>query len=212
MLADNAEGGDISGRKRKRISRPAELPTLEGKQSAEGSSGMRLSSLCSILGVSGLAERFCEYLRMNMDSSRGTLDTEKIGNYRSYYYNTLAIPVPQFQGDRESIHRVRWTGKEGFRGWDKASADWLEGLFNVHDETWKVYEVALVVLLHLRGPAKPSGEEGMIWVELREEWKRTHMIQIADIEGMAHLIPLETGKTWLVNNRIDLNTWNKLYA
>ncbi|KAF8415752.1 hypothetical protein BGX38DRAFT_1281172 [Terfezia claveryi] len=201
MLADNAEGGDISGGKRKRLSRPTERPTLEGKQSAEGSSGMRLSSLSSILGVSGLAERFCEYLRMNMDSSRGTPDTEKIGNYRSYYYNTLAIPVPQFQGDGESIHRVRWTRKEGFRGRDKLRADWvwirrkehaplelqmgqldgrmvgqLEGLFSIHDEMWKVYEVALVVLLRLQGPAKPSGEEGMIRVELREEWKWTHMI------------------------------------
>ncbi|KAF8457633.1 hypothetical protein BGX38DRAFT_1326585 [Terfezia claveryi] len=162
MLADNAEGGDISGGKQKRLSRPAERPTLEGKQSAEGSSGMRLSSLGSILGISGLAEWFCEYLRMNMDSSR-------------------------VQGDRESIHRVRWTGKEGFRGQDKSRADWvwiwwkerallelqmgqldgrmvgrLEGLFSVHDETRKVHEVALVVLLRLQGPAKPSGEEGMI--------------------------------------------------
>ncbi|KAF8432169.1 hypothetical protein BGX38DRAFT_1263292 [Terfezia claveryi] len=78
---------------------------------------------------------------------------------------------------------------------DRRMVGQLEGLFSVHDETRKVYEVALVVLLRLRGPAKPSGEEGMIRVELREEWKRTHVIRIADIEGMAHLIPLETGKT-----------------
>jgi len=42
--------------------------------------------------------------------------------------------------------------------------------------------------------------------------KRTHMVRIADIEGMAHVIPLEKGKLWLVNNRIDLITWNELYA
>ncbi|KAF8416616.1 hypothetical protein BGX38DRAFT_1147607 [Terfezia claveryi] len=218
MFADNAEGGDISGGKRKRLSRPAERPTLEGKQSAEGSS-----------------KWFCEYLRMNMDSSRGTPDTEKIGNYRSYYYNTLAIPVPQFQGDGELIHRVRWTGKEGFRGWDKSRADWiwirwkehsplelqmgqldgrmvgwLEGLFSVHNETRKVHEVALVVLLRLRRPAKPSGEEGMIRVELRKEWKQTHMIRIADIEEMAHLIPLETGKTWVCNEIINIGDYEKM--
>ncbi|KAF8433150.1 hypothetical protein BGX38DRAFT_1290442 [Terfezia claveryi] len=136
--------------------------------------------------------------------------------YRAGNENGLVDPLSvrpwKFQGDGESIHRVRWTGKEGFRWRDKSRADWvwirrkeraplelqigqldgrmvgrLEGLFSVHDETRKVHEVALVVLLRLRGPAKPSGEEGMIRVELREEWKRTHVIRIADIEGMAYL-------------------------
>jgi len=88
----------------------------------------------------------------------------------------------------------------------------LQGLFRVCDEMQKVYEVALVVLPRLKGPAKPSGEDGMIWVEINGDQKGKHVIRVADIEGMAHLIPLEEGRSWFVNNWIDLNTWNELYA
>ena len=38
-----------------------------------------------------------------------------------------------------------------------------------------------------------------------------HVVRIADIEGMAHLIPWEPGVRWLVNNRIDLQTWDDMY-
>jgi len=64
----------------------------------------------------------------------------------------------------------------------------------------------------MRGPAKPGGEDGMIQIERREEGKWTHMVRIAEIEVMAHVIPLEEGKLWLLNIRIDLITWNELYA
>jgi hypothetical protein len=37
------------------------------------------------------------------------------------------------------------------------------------------------------------------------------VVPIAKIEGMAHLIPLEPGESWLVNNRVDLETWNTIY-
>jgi len=88
----------------------------------------------------------------------------------------------------------------------------LEGLFSVCDEMQKVHEVALGVLLPLKGLAKPSREEGMIRVQINGDGKEKHVIRVADIEGMAHLIPLEEGRSCLVNNRIDLNTWNVLYA
>ena len=32
------------------------------------------------------------------------------------------------------------------------------------------------------------------------------VVRIGQIEGIAHLIPLEPNKSWLVNNRIDLET------
>ena len=88
----------------------------------------------------------------------------------------------------------------------------LERLFSVQDELSKVHQVALVELLRLRGPAKPGGEEGMIRVESREEGKGLHIVRVKDIEGMAHLIPVDEGRVWLVNNRIDLTIWNELYA
>jgi len=37
------------------------------------------------------------------------------------------------------------------------------------------------------------------------------VVSIAKIKGMAHLIPLEPGESWLANNRIDLETWNTIY-
>jgi len=81
-----------------------------------------------------------------------------------------------------------------------------EGLFSVCDEMQKVHEVALVVLLGLKGLAKPNGEEGMIRVEINGVRIGKHVIWVADIEGMAYLIPLEQSRSWLVNNTIDLNT------
>ena len=75
-----------------------------------------------------------------------------------------------------------------------------------------VHEVALVKLQRLRGPAKPWGEESMIRLECTGENQGFYIIRVKDIEGLAHLIPLEAGRVWLVNNRIDLTTWNDLYA
>jgi len=37
------------------------------------------------------------------------------------------------------------------------------------------------------------------------------VVGIAKIEGIAHLIPMEPRESWLVNNRIDLETWNLVY-
>jgi len=46
----------------------------------------------------------------------------------------------------------------------------------------------------------------MIRMERREEGKDMYVVCIGDIEGIAHFIPLEEGRLWLVNNRIDLST------
>ena len=37
------------------------------------------------------------------------------------------------------------------------------------------------------------------------------VIYITDIEGMAHLIPVEPESLYLVNNRIDHHTWNDIH-
>jgi len=71
--------------------------------------------------------------------------------------------------------------------------------------------VAFVRLLWLKGSGRPHSEEGIIRMELIDSKSGFHFIRIADIEGMAHLIPLEKDRLWLVNNRIDFNYWNELY-
>ena len=52
----------------------------------------------------------------------------------------------------------------------------------------------------------------MVRVEQKEDGYGMHIIRIGDIEGMAHVIPLDPERLWLVNNRIDFRTWNQLYA
>jgi len=74
------------------------------------------------------------------------------------------------------------------------------------DHMGKVHEVVIVALLKVRGSSKPSGEEEMIRMEWRENDKNVRIVGIKEVEGMAHLIPLELGKVWLVNNRIDFIT------
>ena len=206
-------------------------PTLGGKQGSNDPTGTALSSLAVLLEKPCLVERFLDYLKLTKLHSDPDPDPEKVSCYRAHYYNTLSVPVVQFQGDEEMIHRVRWTGKQGFRQRGEARADWiwvrrrargpaelqpgqlggkmvgrLEGLFSVLDEGHNAHEVALVVMLQLRGSTKPCGEEGMIRVESKGEGEGLLMIHTGDIEGMAHLIPLEAGKVWLVNNRIDFRT------
>ena len=38
-----------------------------------------------------------------------------------------------------------------------------------------------------------------------------HVIKISDIEGRAHLIPVEPDKIYLVNNSIYQHTWNDIH-
>jgi len=87
----------------------------------------------------------------------------------------------------------------------------LHELFRIWDGMHSLHEVVLVRLLRVKGSRRPHSEEGMIRMELMgREWG-FHIIRIADIEGIAHQIPVEENKLWLVNNRIDFNTWNELY-
>ena len=51
----------------------------------------------------------------------------------------------------------------------------------------------------------------MIPVEWREDNRNVVVVQIGQIEGVAHFIALELGEACLVYNRIDLITWNELY-
>ena len=87
----------------------------------------------------------------------------------------------------------------------------LQELFIVQDGTDSFQQVAFVILLQLKGSGRPNHEEGMTRMEFIDRERGFHVIRIADIEGMAHLILLEKNPVWLVNNSIDFNTWNVLY-
>jgi len=87
----------------------------------------------------------------------------------------------------------------------------LRGLFRISDMLQSIHEVAFVRLLQVKGSRRPHNEEGMIQMEWMYRGKGVYFIRISHTEGMEYLIPLEKGKVWLVNARIDFNTWNKLY-
>ncbi|KAF8448220.1 hypothetical protein BGX38DRAFT_1270432 [Terfezia claveryi] len=87
----------------------------------------------------------------------------------------------------------------------------VEGLFKIWDRMQGTHEVAYVRLLRIKGSSRPHSKEGMIRMEKHEDDGAMQVIGISDIERMAHVILLEIDRVWLVNNRIDFNTWNKLY-
>ena len=73
-----------------------------------------------------------------------------------------------------------------------------------------VFHLAHISLLQCIGSSTPDGTEGMVWVYIPEP-TTNYVIRITDIEGMAHLIPIEHNGPWLVNNRIDVHTWNDVH-
>ena len=73
-----------------------------------------------------------------------------------------------------------------------------------------VYRLAHVTPLQFLGGAKVHGVKRM----LRVGWYTdigSIVVKIAMIQEMAYLILLEPEKSWLVNNKIDLKSWNIIY-
>ena len=100
-----------------------------------------------------------------------------------------------------------WRAKceEGNSKLDGRTLGILQVLFRVLDGIQSVYKSAFVRLQWVKGSRKPNSEEEMSQVEWIDRERGVRFIRISDMEGMAHLIPLEKDKVWLVNNRIDFN-------
>jgi len=67
-----------------------------------------------------------------------------------------------------------------------------------------------MTLLQTLGGGSVRVAEGMLHVRLPMPSEGL-VVPIAKIEGIANLSPLEPEESWLVNNRIDLETWNAIY-
>ncbi|KAF8454154.1 hypothetical protein BGX38DRAFT_1141130 [Terfezia claveryi] len=209
-------------------------PRLTSQPLARNAIAEPLSVLAQILQIPNLIGKFQDYLRANGYWGVATADMEGIETYRGQYLTSIAVAVQQFQGDGLETHHVRWTGNRDFRRHGNIRADWiwvrmrprsqessgqldghtvarLEGIFRIWNVVGRTYEVAYMRFLRVKGSSRPHSEEGIIRMEKREDEGAIHVIKISDIEGMAHLIPVEAERVWLVNNRIDFNTWNELY-
>ena len=80
---------------------------LVGQQSGGIREGISLLKLETEVGIPGLLERSRDYVKLN-GANRGPVpDVEKISRYMAYNYKTVAVPVMQFQGDSEIVHKVR---------------------------------------------------------------------------------------------------------
>ncbi|KAF8427092.1 hypothetical protein BGX38DRAFT_1278843 [Terfezia claveryi] len=170
---------------------------LGGKQVSDDVEGTSMRKLAGKLILTRLLEQFYEYLRLNTGLAAGSVSLEKIAQFPTHYYTKLSMEVPQFQS-KGAAQNGKIVGR-------------LEGLLSVRDHVNRVYEVALVLLLQVRGSKKPGGDEGMVRMERGNTERKLHIVRIGDIEGMAHLIGLKEDSVWLMNNRIDMNTWNELY-
>ena len=147
-------------------------------------------------------------------------------------FHTLEVLVPCLDHDGHIIHKVRCTGSNLFRKKEQCH-DWifvrrrasspnkipgsldgrvpaqLNALFKLRDPSADhTYHLAHISLLEIIGSQIPDELEGMSRVGCPIT---NHVIRMTDIEGMAHLIAIEPNQLWLVNNRIDQQTWNEIH-
>jgi len=148
-------------------------------------------------------------------------------------FNTLQVAVPTFNNDGYNLHHIRCTAPNLFRKQDKLH-DWvfvrrrkanaatkvaggldgmipakLNALFKLRDiDANKTYRLAHISLLSVIGSPTPDGLEGMVRVGIP---MKNHMVRMGDIEGLAHLISINPDNLYLVNNRIDVYTWNEIH-
>jgi len=120
-IAEKAVGDREHEHKRAKIRRP----TLVGRQWENRPAGTDLSTLAAELDIPLLLQRFSAYLALNVADVRAALDLESISRYMAHYYNTLSVPLEEFQEDGDVMHKVQWTENEGFRQKKKLRADWV---------------------------------------------------------------------------------------
>ena len=74
-----------------------------------------------------------------------------------------------------------------------------------------VRRVASVQMLTPVNSGPISDQHGLVTVQMREDARGFTIVDIGTILGLAHLIQAED-RRWLINTRIDLRTFNEVYA
>ena len=88
----------------------------------------------------------------------------------------------------------------------------LLALFKIRNPTsdGTVRHLASVPMLSPVNSGHPSDVHRLVTVKQREDAREFTIVDIGTILGLAHLIP-KADRRWLVNNRIDLRTFNEIY-
>jgi hypothetical protein len=190
-----------------------------------------------ILGIPDLAVCILRYAKSNgLTGPKGLPEgLEQLGNCSTQRYKMLRVPVQVFQDPDSYVnHNLRCTGSDCFRGalarndpvWVSVGENvaktgdlggklpaLLRGLLKLRGAKRTSYRIAVVeVLWPMNGGMADPGDT-LVRVHRRVYKSATGGIwatNIRSILGMAHLVPYGEGR-WLVNNRIDLKTWNDTY-
>ena len=92
---------------------------------------------------------------------------------------------------------------ESLRGYYGLVIGFLNSLFTLMGSNGELYKLGHVILVGWAGNPKPYGSEGML--EVREFFYGggQTVVWLRAIERVAHLVPREPERNWIVNNRVD---------
>ena len=143
----------------------------------------------------------------------------------------------------ETIQRIRCTVKEAWRRSHPRRNDvvWVKQLRGISDDHYRALHgrkpafveaffqvdcehlgatirrnLALVNILNPVDSGYVDPDEGLAWVEMPPNSPKYEIIDIHQIGGAAHLVPMNPGseapeKRWVVNSPIDLNSFGCIY-
>ena len=170
-------------------------------------------------------------------SGQHNITLEMVNEFPVEEYHLLKVPIGCFQDSTEvTWHLLHCTGQRLWRTSGKARNDWvwvdtgneecygaLRGCFpaklcsifklqnTVND---RVDRLVLVDRLFAEHSGNPHDASGLVTVVRMGSTASTMIVNIKRILGMAHLVPesaARDNKRWYVNNRIDLETFNRVY-
>ena len=186
----------------------------------------------SIYDLESLASEYQLLDLVELTRTNFSADATYQSSYNVKAFTSLRMPVPSFDGNRYILHHLRCTGARSFRG-SAPRCDWIQvrrraksdktvegslngklparlnAPFTLRSPHILNYLAHITLLRCVRSPT-PDGSEGMVRIFLPKH-EANHVLPVTNIEGIAHLIPIERNGPWLVNNRIDFHTWNNIH-
>jgi len=196
-----------------------------------------LTELCRALNInySDMIEEMLRFIRQKIaDDQRLPSDHTELGSHHVEQFSRLEIPVSDFQeADIFQIYRARYTGTKAFRNGDPKNdwiwvqadgeesykdlrgrrvARWL-ALFkirNVLSRARDINRLALVRIVDPVGAGRFHRGSGHIRVSKQPNCRDMRIVGIGAVLGQAHVIT-SGERQWIVNHRIDLQTFNEIY-
>jgi len=213
------------------------LPTGQRLLRGPDNATKNIDDAAMALGIPDLAACILRYAKNNGLTGPKDLpeSLKDLSEVRARRYKTLQVPVPVFQDpDSYVSHNLRCTSSECFRGatarndpvWINVGEDvtktgdlngrlpaFLRGLLKLRGGSNNSHRIAVVEMLWPMNGGIADTCDTLIRVQRRVYKSAAGGIWVTNIRsimGMAHLVPYGQGR-WLVNNRIDLKTWNDVY-